>query len=100
MDINLKALADGQCFTLSVPDLETIVTPQFVTDLREKLDLSQSGMAVMMHVSQKVIADWENGKTPITGGSLVALYLLSEDNSLKDKLYHTETTNYDETKGN
>jgi putative transcriptional regulator len=95
MIINLDALKEANVFTLEVPDLEKMITGKFEKALREKLGLSQSGMAVMMHVTKKTIEKWEQGVNPIKGGAAVALYLINDDTSLMNKLYKTKNESFE-----
>lgn len=59
----------------------------FIARFRNKHNLSQGALAIIMGVSYKTILRWERRKKPIKGSAAVLLSLLNDNDELVEKVY-------------
>lgn len=55
---------------------------QKIASIRQKLNLSQKGLAAALGVSGRTVEAWETGKNTPSGAARNLLYLIEKDNSL------------------
>ena len=79
--INLQVLKKANYLHLEEPDIDTIVTPDFIKNLRVNLlDMSQEVFAITLGVSKKTVEKWESlkSKYQISSSMKRYLYLLNQ----------------------
>ena len=79
--INLESIKKSRGFTY-VFNEEPTIDAEYVKRLRQKLKMSQSMFAILMHVQKKTVEKWEQGKNPVTNGNAVAMVLFDQNPSL------------------
>ena len=77
-------------YETKIKDIEGIVTPTFLKELRQKRNISQRLLAQILGVSEKTIEKWEQGANPIKGTASRLLYLLDKYDWLLDEFYEFE----------
>ena len=65
--LDLSFIENTQKYTIEFFNIEEVVTPIFVKNLRNQLNMSQVFFAKLLGVSNKTIEKWEQGKNPIQG---------------------------------
>ena len=61
----------------------------FVSGLRAHMGLNQTDFGVRLNVRQATVSDWENGKNPPTGPSVVALKYVARESGYPDDARRT-----------
>lgn len=62
----------------------------FIARFRNKHNLSQRALAIIMGVSYKTILRWERRKKPVKGSAAVLLSLLNDNDELVEKVYRVK----------
>lgn len=88
--INLDILKNAKRRNYTVIETIEIVDGQYLKELRDKLNMSQSAFAHVLGVSKKAIEKWEQGKNPIKGSTSRLIYLINEDSKVIDKFIKVE----------
>ncbi len=88
--MNLDILKNAKRRNYTIIETNEIVNGQYLKDLREKLNLSQSAVAHVLGVTKKAIEKWEQGKNPIKGSSSRLIYLINENPNIIDQFMKVE----------
>lgn len=90
MDELLAKVKSAQYMKLVEPELHYIVSPQYVIDLRDKLNMGQLTFSHMMGVDEEEVELWEEDWSSIPEIAAKLMYLLAENEGLSEQLYKTE----------
>ena len=90
--INLESIKKSRGFTY-VFNEEPTIDAEYVKRLRQKLKMSQSMFAILMHVQKKTVEKWEQGKNPVTNGNAVAMILFDRHPELVSDFIEVEIPN-------
>lgn len=88
--INLDILKNAKRRNYTVIDTIEIVNGQYLKDLRDRLNMSQSAFAHVLGVTKKAIEKWEQGKNPIKGSTSRLIFLINEDSAIIDRFIKVE----------
>ncbi|WP_273477141.1 helix-turn-helix domain-containing protein [Faecalicoccus acidiformans] len=84
---DLKKLKKLKGFSSEIIDTNQLTTKEFVKNLRNELNLSQSLFAEILGISEKTVEKWEQGANPVKGAASRLLYLLDKNKELINDLY-------------
>lgn len=82
-----KNIKNIKGFSTKIVDTTAITTKEFVKELRNELNLSQSLFAKILGISEKTVEKWEQGVNPVKGAQSRLLYLLDKNKDLINELY-------------
>ena len=83
----IKKLKKLKGFSSEIIDTNQLTTKEFVKNLRNELNLSQSLFAEILGISEKTVEKWEQGANPVKGAASRLLYLLDKNKELINDLY-------------
>lgn len=87
----LRLLKRARRTTLIIPNFESIVTPEYIKDLRRRAYLTPRVLAAVVGVSEEVIIGIEEHGKPIEPALQRLLYLLGRNPELVQELYEVRT---------
>ncbi len=93
--INLNVLKKEKYLHLEEPDIEGLITPRFVNNLRVNiLKMSQEVFAITLGVSKKTVEKWESerGNYRISSGMKRYLYMLNKHPEYINELFKFDTS--------
>jgi putative transcriptional regulator len=85
--IDFSIFDHAEKYRVEFHDIDRRIDGQFVKNIREKLNTSQSFFAHVLGVSKKTIEKWEQGKNPIKGTASRLLYSISLDQNIINNYY-------------
>lgn len=85
--IDWKKVFSKDAYEFKITDVDAEVTPEFVRNLRNRLNLSQRMFAKILGLSEKTIEKWEQGATEVKRTASRLLYILDKQPELLDELY-------------
>ncbi len=84
---DLSRFKDARTYEIKYTDTDSIVSNEFVKQLRNSLNMSQNVFASVIGVKKKTVEKWEQGKNPVAGLTGKLLYLLQKRPELINDLY-------------
>lgn len=75
----------------NVQNIDEVVTPEFIKNLRKKLKVSQRLFSQILGIGEKTVEKWEQGLNPVEGTASRLLFLLNKYDFLGNDLYEVKS---------